>query len=251
MTQLVSDVESYTLGTVAADDSLLDATEYLAEHAYTQAGVEDDGEIIGMVSHRSISALFSVLKRLGKDGEISSRPVRLAITELEPVVSPDDDLIVLFDLLAENSYVLVEAESEYEILTNYDLLHHLRDTMEPFLLIEDIETNVRRLLRSAYPDDLESELDDFFSEKDIRTPRSAADCSFGHYEQFIQENFPRAFEPAFEEHGDFVGELLSEVGAIRNKVFHFRADSFETTMEEEFLRFAHEYFKHRTLSDGS
>jgi hypothetical protein len=120
----------------------------------------------------------------------------------------------------------------------------LRDSIEPFLLIEDIERSVRDIIQDAYSSELDSEIQEFFNDKDIRTPEGIADCSFGHYPQFICQNWPQ-FDEYFEEDGDFVRRLLFEVGDIRNKIFHFRAVSYESKLEEELLRFAHDYFQRR------
>lgn len=168
------------------------------------------------------------------------------IEEISPLVEPDEDLIVLFDLLSENPYVIVQSAGDQplEILTNYDLLHYLRDSIEPFLLIEDIERSTRDLIQNSFSDDLDEQLDELFRDRDIRTPEGINDCSFGHYPQFMSQNWPH-FEGYFEENGDFVRRLLSKVGDIRNKIFHFRSDPYDSKIEEELLRFAHGYFQNR------
>ena len=246
MPHTVSDVPSYELETINAQDELLSAIETMFKNDYTQLGIEQDGEIIGMVSYRSISRVLSILQKLGADKKLPGRPVRIAIEEISPTVKPDDDLLILFDLLSENSYVIIEREDEHpvEILTDYDLLHYLRKSIEPFLLIEDIERSVRDIVRHAFDEELNEALQKFFSEQDIRTPSKITDCSFGHYAQFMPQNWSR-FEQYFDENGDFVRLLLLEVGDIRNAIFHFRAESYESDLEEELLNFAHEYFQRR------
>ena len=246
MPHRVADVPSYELETVTTESTLIDALETMFENDYTQLGIENDGEVVGMISYRSISRFLSILRRLGAEKNLPSRTVGMAIEELQPVVSPGDDLIILFDLLSENPYVLVRESEEAtpEILTTYDLLHYLRDSIEPFLLIEDIERSTRAIIQDAFPDDLDDELREFFESKDIRTPNGLTDCSFGHYTQFMRANWPR-FEPYFDENGDFVGEVIFEAGKLRNQIFHFRANPYESETEAEFLQFAHEYLQHR------
>lgn len=75
-----------------------------------------------------------------------------------------------------------------QIITDYDLLHYLRDSIEPFLLIEDIELSIRNLIETAFPQDLDTQLQEFYHDKDVRTLESITDCSFGHYPQFMQQN---------------------------------------------------------------
>lgn len=246
MAHTVADVPSYELETVDAQDTLISAIEVMFENDYSQLGIERDSEVVGMVSYRSISRVLSILRKLGTDKNLPGRQVGIAIEEISSVVEPDEDLIVLFDLLSESPYVIVQTAEDhpFEILTNYDLLHYLRDSIEPFLLIEDIERSIRELIQDAFPDDLDRELQSFFAEKEIRTPDRISDCSFGHYPQFMSQNWPQ-FEEYFEENGDFVRRLLVEVGNIRNKIFHFRSESYDSNLEEELLRFAHGYFQKR------
>lgn len=246
MPHLVKDVPSYKLETVDAQDTLISAIGVMFENDYTQLGVERNGGIVGMVSYRSISRVLSILRKLGADKNLPGRRVEIAIEEVSPIVEPDEDLIVLFDLLSENPYVIVPCKDSQslEILTNYDLLHYLHNSIEPFLLIEDIERSTREIIRDAFPDNLDEELQEFFGDKDIRTPDNINDCSFGNYPQFMSANWPR-FDDYFEENGDFVRRLLSEVGDIRNKIFHFRSESYDTILEEELLKFAHGYFQRR------
>lgn len=246
MPHTVSDVPSHKLETVDAQETLISAIETMFEMDYSQLGIEQNGELVGIVSYRSISRVLSILRKLGADKNLPGRQVRIAIEEISPVVEPNDDLLILFDLLSENPYVIVEEEGDqpHEILTNYDLLQYLRDSIEPFLLIEDIERSVRDIIRHVFDDDLEESLQEFFDGQDVRTPSEITDCSFGHYAQFMPENWSQ-FRECFDENGDFVRQLLLEVGDIRNKIFHFRSESYESDLEEELLKFAHGYFQRR------
>lgn len=246
MPHTVGDVPSNELETVQAEETLISAIGTMFENRYTQLGIERDGEIVGMVSFRSISRLLSILRELGAEKDLPGREVGIAIEDVSPTVEPQDDLIVLFDLLREDPYVIVEFDDgeRLEILTSYDLLQYLRESIEPFLLIEDIERSVRNIIRDAFSEDLDNELRSFFDDKDIRTPDNITDCSFGHYPQFMTQNWEPLRE-YFEEGGDFVRRLLSEVGEIRNKIFHFRSESYDNYMEEELLTFAHSYFQRR------
>lgn len=246
MPHTVGDVPSYELETVDAQNSLISAIGVMFQNEYSQLGVERNGEIVGMISYRSISRVLSLLRKLEAEKNLPGRQAGIAIEEISPLVDPDEDLIVLFDLLSENPYVLVNGNEDHslEILTNYDLLQYLRDSIEPFLLIEDIERSIREIVQDAFPDDLDEELQEFFRQKDVRTPDEITDCSFGHYAQFMPPNWPH-FEEYFEENGDFVRKLLLEVGEIRNKIFHFRSESYDSHLEEELVKFAHGYFQRR------
>jgi hypothetical protein len=246
MPHTVSDVPSNDIECVNADETLISALETMFEKDYTQLGIKRNDEIVGIVSYRSISRILSILKRMNMDKNLPGRQVGIAIEETKPIVEPEDDLIVLFDLLSENPYAIVRdpEDDSFEILTNYDLLQYLQDSIEPFLIIEDIERSVRDIIEDAISENLDEELQEFFSDKAIRTPDTLTDCSFGHYSQFISEKWPQ-FDGYFEENGDFVRQLIAEVGDVRNKIFHFRSESYDTDLEEEMLRFSHDYFQRR------
>lgn len=242
----VSDVPSYDLISVDADESLLTALEKMFENDYTQLGIEREGEIIGIVSYRSIARVIKIMRKLEVEKNIHQRSVTIAIEDVEPVVDPNDELIVLFDLLAENPYVLVDDPNEnvLQILTDYDLLHHLRDVIEPFLMIEDIERSIRRVMRDAFPDNLTDELEAFFDDQENRTPNGITDCGFGHYRDFIPRHWDR-FQGYFEEDGDFIYRLIDEVRRVRNQLFHFKSDDQTQNVDYELLTFAHGYFQRR------
>lgn len=242
---VVEDVPSYSLETVEADDSLLDAVEVMFEEDYTQLGIERDGEVIGMVSYRSIARVLKIMRKMDVEKNLPGRPVTIAIEDLEPVVRPDDELVSLFELLDEDPYVLVEdrMDDSLEILTNYDLLHFIRDSSEPFLLIEEIERSIRNMFQETFPANLEDELIKAFRDMEMTEPETVTDCSFGHYPIFISKNWTD-FDEYFEENRDFVTRLLEEVGDIRNQLFHFRTEE-NSEVDQEFLKFAHGYFTTR------
>lgn len=242
----VGDVPSYELASVDAEESLLSALETMFENDYSQLGIEREGEVIGIVSYRSIARVMKIMRELGVDEDIPHRSVTIAIEDVEPVIESSDELVDLFDLLAEHSYVIVDDRDEdaLQILTNYDLLHYLRDAIEPFLMIEDIERSIRDLLRDAYPGDLAGELRTFFEDQEVRTPDGVLDCSFGHYASFICGRWS-TFGEYFEEDGDFVYRLIEEVRKIRNRMFHFRSSTQESAVDYELLTFAHGYFQRR------
>ena len=65
MVQTVADVSSYEPTSVDSQEDLISAIEEMFENNYSQLGVERDGELIGVVSYRSISRVLSILRKLG------------------------------------------------------------------------------------------------------------------------------------------------------------------------------------------
>lgn len=246
MPHSVRDVPSWELVSVNAEDSLLTALEVMFENDYTQVGIEREDEVIGIVSYRSIARVIKIMRKLGVEKDIPHRSVTIAIEDIEPMVEPSDELVVLFDILAENPYVIVNHSDEnmLRILTDYDLLHYLRDAIEPFLMIEDIERSIRNVIRDAFSENLTDEFETFFEDQDIRTPNGIVDCSFGHYTSFICGQWS-TFQDYFEEDGNFIYKLIDEVRKVRNQLFHFRSNRQTQNVDYELLAFAHGYFQKR------
>lgn len=243
----VGDIEAPPIATVPSSATLQTAIDEMFDNQYDQLGVERDGDLIGMVSFRSITRAIKVATRVADSDGFNDRAVEIAVEEPTAVVQPDDDLFTLFDLLADHLYVLVASPDEtYHIITDWDLHHFLQAELEDFLLIAEIESAIRALFRRAYPDDLADRLTDTFTDMDeVRTPASIDDCSFIHYRIFLSKHNDD-FAHYFGEEPAFARSLLKEVGEIRNQLFHFRStgtsdDGTSPNVDHELIRYAHGY----------
>lgn len=227
------------LETVDHGLSLMDVLETMFERDFTQIGVERDGELVGVVTYRSVVRTMLAIHRLDvNDRDLDRLSISAAVQEVT-FVDADESILALFDVLAEHTYAVLERD-EYHIVTDHDLITALEDAIEPFLLIETIERRLRDLFREEFGDDLTSALKETFDEDHpLPTPRSVEHCSFGHYTQFVSIHWDR-FEEVFDDHQDVVRELLRSVGDVRNRLFHFRvADPEEFDLD--LLRFGHSY----------
>jgi CBS domain-containing protein len=229
------------LETVDHDAALEEALRRMFDYGYTQVGVERDGKLVGVVTYRSVVRTLLALHQLDVDDRSLDRISVGAAVEEAHVANEDADVLTLFDELAEHTYVVVEREGEWRILTDFDLLLRLGETIEPFLLIEAIEMSIRDLFRQVFGDDLSTRLAETFDEDHpLPTPASVEHCSFGHYAQFISINWAE-FEPEFEDQPDVIRELVLEIGDVRNQLFHFRVDEL-ASFNRGLLRFGHSYF---------
>lgn len=242
----VGEIQAPTLVTIPSSATLQTAIDEMFNNQYDQLGVERKDELVGMVSFQSIVRAIKVANRVDSGAAFGDRAVEIAVEEPAAVVHPDDDLFELFDLLADEFYVLVEYPGdEYRIVTDWDLNHFLQTELEDFLLIAEIESAIRALFQRAYPHDLPDRLEDAFADmEEVRTPASVEDCSFVHYQIFLSKH-KDDFAHYFDEDPSFARSLLEEVGEIRNHLFHFReadAPDDETPMvDQELIRYAHGY----------
>lgn len=243
----VENIDTTPLVTVTSDARVQDALEAMFSRGHPQVGVARDGELVGVVSHRSITRALLIVARSDELNSLMNRSVELVLAEPEPVVSDDDDIFTLFAELADSPYVLVERDDRYHVLRDVGFHQYLAEELEAFMLIEEIERTVREIFEAAYGDALADELRTTFEPMDLRTPGSIEECSFAHYHIFISGNW-ETFDPYFDENRDFVRELLDGVGDIRNALFHFRSDAQEKVIEEEYIRFVRDYLERETAA---
>ncbi|WP_242492982.1 hypothetical protein [Halogeometricum borinquense] len=156
-------------------------------------------------------------------------------------ISEDENILTVFDALAEHTYLVVIRDDEWRILTDYDLLTRLKQMLEPFLLIESIEMRLREIFERVFGDALSDRLAETFGEEHpLPTPTSVEHCSYAHYAQFISIHWDE-FESLFDDQQDVIRELVLEIGDMRNRLFHFRVEDPDE-FDRDLLRFGQSYF---------
>ncbi|MEZ3163131.1 CBS domain-containing protein [Halorubrum sp. RMP-47] len=229
------------LRTVRYDLALESALRRMFENGYTQVGVERDGELVGIVTYRSVVRTLLAFHQLDVGHKTLDKVSVGAAVEDAHTVSEDEAVLAVFDALAEHTYIVVDRGEGWHILTDYDLLTRLKRMLEPFLLIESIEMRLREILARALGDALSDELAATFDEDHpLPTPASVDHCSYAHYAQFISIHWAE-FEPIFDDQQDVIRELVLEIGDMRNRLFHFRIDDPEE-FDRDLLRFGQSYF---------
>jgi CBS domain-containing protein len=227
--------------TIEDDLTLERALRRMFEREYTQMGVVRDGDIVGVITYRSVVRSLLALHRLDVETQRLDRVSISAVIEDVRTISADDPVLSLFEVLADDTYAPTERDGELHILTDHDLLVRLQEAIEPFSLIEAIEMSIRGTFERVFGDDLEAELASTFDESHpLPAPTSVQHCSFGHYAQFISMHWD-VFEPVFGERQAVVRELVQAVGDLRDRLFHFRIEDPEE-FEQDLLRFAHSFF---------
>jgi predicted transcriptional regulator len=114
------------LVTVNYDDNVGKAIRLMMENKYSQLPVIKKEKVVGVVSYESVAnTIFNFL------GSKMKPPSKFRVEDLmekAPMFSSEDDLLKLFDALANRSFVLVRnGERVPDIITSYDALQYFRE----------------------------------------------------------------------------------------------------------------------------
>lgn len=139
--------------------------------------------------------------------------------------------------IALHDFVLVRNDQNQitGIVTAADISDQFRTLAEPFLLLGDIETALRRLVESACSlDDLRAARDEADSERPIN---SAADLTFGEYVRLLQTPANWNKLGLRLDRAVFC-EDLDAVRKVRNDVMHFDPDGIDDNQLARLRRFS-------------
>lgn len=236
-----------------------DAIERMVDHNYSQLPVKnEEHRIIGVFTWKSFSQRVSDLRRVAGKFKPIEMPVREA---MEPARFIDKNVYIDTETdWGHIDYVLVGADDDLlGILCVSDVFGRLNDFAEAFVLLYEIEHEIRDLIHDVYTDEelgrildammasatreakqVTQELKDVLDDKGkipavgkairlLRTGHSARplerleDFTFAQYRTLIccEENWPR-FEPVFATMRELVDADFGAINALRNVVFHFR-----------------------------
>lgn len=200
---------------VAPDAELTEATTRMLMNDFSQLPVmTSDRDVKGVISWKSIGSHLSMGKncKLVREcmGDAAVRSIELS-------------LFSAIDIIAENDYVLVQANDKTicGIVTASDLSSQFRQLAEPFLLIGEIENHVRRLIHGKF------EVEELRTVKDStdgsRSINGVEDLTFGEYTHLL-ENEDRWSKLNIPVHRSEFVKRLDRVREIRNDVMHFDPD---------------------------
>ena len=201
---------------VHPDDKLRKAVSLMLQHDYSQLPV--------MQTTRSVKGIVS-WKSIGEQSHVHNRHCRFVRDCMDTnvqILKHADLLWKAIAIIAENDVILVENQA-HEIcglVTTYDIATQYHALAEPFLLLREIENNVRRLIsRAGYPlSVLQSARDPRDTKREVR---SVSDLAFGEYIRLLQEPDNWKSIGFNLSRGTFLTDLHT-INNIRNEVMHFR-----------------------------
>ncbi len=205
---------------VKPDSSLSEATTIMLSHDFSQLPVmTNERDVKGVISWTSIG------KRL-----VFEKPCTLVRDCMEPhqEISSDVSLFAAIDYIIHNEYVLIRDSTKKisGIVTTSDLSLQFLQLGEPFLLLGEIENQIRRLIHGKFSkDELSGARDPSDSARQIS---SEADLTFGEYIRLL-ENPARWSNLKIKIDRTVFIEKLDKVRQIRNDVMHFDPDGIAET----------------------
>lgn len=201
--------------TVNRDDPVEKALSLMAMHDYSQLPVTQNMRSVdGMISWRSI--LLAQTKGV--------EPTRVGkCMERHEEVRAEDSLLTAFQKIVDHEAVLVRGDEQSitGIVTATDLSIMFREQTEPFLLLSEIENQLRRLIDGHFsPEELKDAKDSVDEEREVE---SVTDLTFGECTRLLEkpEHWQRLGVRL--DRRTFVKQLI-EVRDIRNDVMHFDPD---------------------------
>lgn len=204
-----------TLIAVNQDDDITRAVTLMLQYDFSQLPVmQGERELKGVVSWKSIGSRLSIATK------------RQRVADYQEDARIVDASRTLFDsipIIVEQGYVLVRQRDRRitGIVTASDLSIQFRTLTEPFLLLREIELQVRRLIQGKItPDDFA-----FLGNPAPanRKPQNITDLTFGDYVRLFQS--PLVWEKLnLNIDAAALTKLLDDVRRIRNDVMHFDPD---------------------------
>lgn len=216
--------------TIKAESSLKEAISKMVFHNYSQLPVmSGERDIKGFISWETIgSALAS---------GVNSDVVKDYINKDIKIIPHDTPLLNAIKTVYNNGFVVVKAQDGKicGIVTTTDISSQFLKMTEPFLLLEQIENYIRRILNKRV---LQEELKKLCKDDDKRIVGSIDDLNFGEYIRLIQN--PKIWEKLelSVDKSFFVGKLDS-IREIRNDIMHFDPDGISPEQLEELHSMSH------------
>lgn len=211
---------------VNRDTLVSEATTLMLLHDFSQLPIlSGQRDVEGIVSWRSIGKALS----LGKECKTVSD-----CKEDVVILNYDEPLFSAVKFVLDKEVVLVRQKDKTisGIVTVTDIGEQFIAMAEPFLIIEQIENHIRKLLDQKFSTE-ELNISITYEEKP-KEIKSLSDLTFGQYIKIIED--PTKFEKLkLNIDRALLTKQLDSVRKIRNDVMHFDPDGI-TTKDLELLR---------------
>jgi len=211
---------------VNRDTPLTEATTTMMLYDFSQLPIlSGQREVEGIVSWKSIGRALALGKACSTVSDCREDVVTLNI---------DEPLFSAVQYVLQKEVVLVRQKDRTisGIVTATDIGEQFIALAEPFLIIEQIENHIRRLLDHKFTrDELKTSIPTEEKPKEIK---SLSDLTFGQYVRIVED--PKKFEKLkLSVDRGLIVKQLEQVRKIRNDVMHFDPDGI-TNNDLELLR---------------
>ncbi len=212
---------------IASEARLVEAATLMMMHDYSQLPVMQGSRIVkGMISWKAIGHATA----LGRSPQL----VRDAMDQKIEVVAQDAPLFETIRTIIAREVVLVRSRDGQicGIVTGEDINSQFLELSEAFILLGEIENQIRRLIGGKLTlAEMQAARDPADSSREVR---DATDLTFGEYIRLL-ENPASWNKLALTPDRAVFAKRLDDVRRIRNEVMHFHPDGIEDD-ERETLR---------------
>ena len=222
---------------VKPDDRMDRATTLMLSHDFSQLPVmTTDRDVKGVVSWKTIGSRL-----------VLGRPCEFVRDCMEPhqELPVDASIFEAIVIIADHDFVLVRKRDRTitGIVTATDINVQFHQLAEPFLLLADVENQMRNLIGRRFTKE------DFQQAKDpadeSRQIESVSDLTFGEYVHLLENEENWGKLQLQLDRRTFVGDL-EEIRQIRNDVMHFDPDG----ISDEQLRALRSFARFLTRLDN-
>ncbi len=208
----IKDEPGVGLISVNRDTPLIEAITLMIKHNFSQLPIlSGKKEVDGIISWRSIGIALSLEKECIKVIDCKEDVTSLSLNE---------PLFKAVKVILEKEVVLVYEKDKTicGIVTATDIGEHFISLSEPYLLLEQIENHIRKILADKLiPKDVTGLLD---LEKELT---DLSELTFGQYVRIIEN--PKIFDKLkIKVDRVILTKMLNETCTIRNEVMHFNPD---------------------------
>jgi CBS domain-containing protein len=229
---------------VKPQDTLELAVTLMLAHDFSQLPVmTGPRDLKGVVSWKSIG------------GRLAQRTNLLTVADaMEPgiVVKETDSLFEATALIISNDFVFVASSTDNRIVgivTATDLSEQFQTLSEPFLLIGQIENQIRNLMHGRFDlETLKAACNDNDPERKARV-LGVANLNFGEYMRILEVEANWVKLNFVADRVTFIKEM-DKVREIRNDVMHFDPDGIEDDQFVQLRKFSNFLTRLERLSAG-
>lgn len=202
-----------TLVTVGEDDTLERAITLMLQREFSQLPImQGDRKVKGVITWKSIAERVQIRGacRIVRDCRYDAQ-----------VVDSKSRFFDVIPVIARHGYVLVRGEDRriLGIVTTGDLGAQLQETAEPFLLVREIELNLRQILNAKVNEEDLAQL----NHNNGKALTCMADATLGDYVYLLENPTIWSRLDLKVDRKAFVNQI-DRVRAIRNDLMHFDPD---------------------------
>jgi len=207
------------------DTRVRGALELMRQHGFSQLPVMEADLVLGIFSYRSFAKRVAELGRV----DIDRLEVDDCIEDLE-FVRVTDELERTFFYLDRDGAVLVgDPDRLIAVATPTDLIQYLYGLTHPFILIQEIELVLRRLVGAAVTKDdfakyIRRAVASNYKDREDHIPARLEELTCAELVLTVinSANYTEAFCGILGSNRDSAWGYLGRIAGIRNDVFHFR-----------------------------